>query len=190
MFTTNTAGTALSTAGALQAANIVAGFEFTGSQNVNIVLATVATANDFCLVGSNTNFGAVPTDGWWTYSKSKGGLQTDRGASRWSTRLSALLTATSHSHGLGPGADTAPGPSRPGHPRRSLRRPGDAVRVKRGDRTVAAQGRAARSTPRGHGNSMTAPARTGTPTARWGRKARGLLTCHGGAGQLPRPRVA
>ena len=75
VFTTNVAGTALSTSGALQAANIVAGFEFTGSQNVNVVLGTVATANNFCLIGSNTNFGAVPTDGWWTYSKSKGGLQ-------------------------------------------------------------------------------------------------------------------
>jgi type IV pilus assembly protein PilA len=75
VFTTNVAGTALSTSGALQAGNIVAGFEFTGSQNVDIVLGTVATANDFCLIGSNTNFGAVPTDGWWTYSKANGGLQ-------------------------------------------------------------------------------------------------------------------
>ena len=75
VFTTNVAGTALSTSGALQAGNIVAGFEFTGSQNVNVVLGTVATANNFCLIGSNTNFGAVPTDGWWAYSKAKGGLQ-------------------------------------------------------------------------------------------------------------------
>ena len=51
VFTTNTADTALSTAGALQAANIVTGFEFTGSQNVDIILGTVATANNFCLVG-------------------------------------------------------------------------------------------------------------------------------------------
>src|SRR5207342_666738 len=76
VFTTNTAGTALSTSGALQTGNVVAGFEFTGSQNVDIVLGTVATANAFCIVGSNTNFGATPTDGWWTYSKAKGGLQT------------------------------------------------------------------------------------------------------------------
>ena len=75
VFTTNVAGTALSTSGALQAGNIVAGFEFTGSQNVDVVLGAVATANDFCLIGSNTNFGAAPTDGWWTYSKSGGGLQ-------------------------------------------------------------------------------------------------------------------
>ena len=76
VFTTNVAGTALSTSGALQTGNIVAGFEFTGSQNVNVVLGTVSTANSFCLIGSNTNFGAAPTDGWWTYSKSKGGLQS------------------------------------------------------------------------------------------------------------------
>ena len=73
VFTTNVAGTALSTNGVLTA-NIVAGFEFSGSQNVDIVLGSVATANNFCLVGSNTNFGAAPTDGWWTYSKAKGGL--------------------------------------------------------------------------------------------------------------------
>ena len=81
VFTTNTAGTALSTSGALQVANIVTGFEFAGSQNVNIVLAKVATANDFCLVGSNTNFAPVPADGWWTYSKGKGGLQSIVGTS-------------------------------------------------------------------------------------------------------------
>jgi type IV pilus assembly protein PilA len=81
VFTTNTVDTALSTSGALQAANIVTGFEFAGSQNVNIILGKVATANDFCLVGSNTNFAAVPTDGWWTYSKSKGGLQNTVGVS-------------------------------------------------------------------------------------------------------------
>jgi type IV pilus assembly protein PilA len=75
VFTTNVAGTALSTSGALVPANIVAGFEFTGSQNVDVVLGAVATANDFCLIGSNTNFGAAPADGWWTYSKKNGGLQ-------------------------------------------------------------------------------------------------------------------
>ena len=76
VFTTNTVDTALATNGALQAANIVTGLEFSGTQNVNIILGRVATANDFCLVGSNTNFAAVPTDGWWTYSKSKGGLSS------------------------------------------------------------------------------------------------------------------
>jgi hypothetical protein len=39
------------------------------------VLGAVASANDFCLIGSNTNFGVPTTDGWWTYSKSNGGLQ-------------------------------------------------------------------------------------------------------------------
>ena len=33
-----------------------------------------ATASAFCVVGHNTNLGA--TDGWMTYSKAKGGLQS------------------------------------------------------------------------------------------------------------------
>ena len=74
VFTTNTAGTTLSTGGVLQAANIVAGFEFTGSQNVDVTLGNVSTATGFCLVGHNTNMGA--TDGWMTYSKTKGGMQS------------------------------------------------------------------------------------------------------------------
>jgi len=73
VFTTNVAGTALSTSGTLDAGNLVANLEFTGTQNVDIVLGTVATANTYCLVGHNTNLGA--SDGWWTYSKAKGGLQ-------------------------------------------------------------------------------------------------------------------
>jgi type IV pilus assembly protein PilA len=73
VLTTNVKGTAESTNGALVAASVVAGFEFSGTQNVNITLGKVATATDFCLVGHNTNLGL--TDGWWTYSKSKGGLQ-------------------------------------------------------------------------------------------------------------------
>ena len=79
VFTTNSAGTTLATGGALQGANIVAGFEFTGSQNVDVTLGAVSTATGFCLVGHNTNMGA--TDGWWTYSKSKGGLQNTVGVS-------------------------------------------------------------------------------------------------------------
>ena len=74
VFTTNTAGTTLATGGALQAANIVAGFEFTGSQNVDVTLGAVSTATGFCLVGHNINMGA--TDGWMTYSKTKGGMQS------------------------------------------------------------------------------------------------------------------
>ena len=73
VFTTNVKDTALSTSGALQAGNIVAPFEFTGTANVNVTLGAVATANTFCLVGHNTNIAA--TDGWWVYSKAKGGLQ-------------------------------------------------------------------------------------------------------------------
>jgi type IV pilus assembly protein PilA len=56
---------------------MVAGFDFTGSNEVDIVLAKAPTANDYCLIGANTHFGAAgaQTDGWWTYSKSKGGLR-------------------------------------------------------------------------------------------------------------------
>ena len=72
VFTTPAKDTALSTSGALQAGNIVAGFEFKGSAGVDVILGSVATATTYCLVGHNTNLGA--TDGWWTYSKAKGGL--------------------------------------------------------------------------------------------------------------------
>ncbi|MFN8167195.1 MAG: prepilin-type N-terminal cleavage/methylation domain-containing protein [Candidatus Nanopelagicales bacterium] len=75
VFTTNAVDTVEATSGVLDATKVVAGFEFAGSQNVNIVLAKLAAANDFCVVGYNTSFGAVPTDGYWTYSKSKGGLR-------------------------------------------------------------------------------------------------------------------
>jgi type IV pilus assembly protein PilA len=70
---TNTAGTALATNG-VKTAGLAATVEFTGSQNVNIVLGKVAVASDFCLVGQNTNLGTA--DGFWTYSKGKGGLQS------------------------------------------------------------------------------------------------------------------
>ncbi len=73
VFTTNVAGTALSTDGVLDAANVAAGFEFTGTQDVDIVLGNVATATTFCVVGHNTNQGDA--EGFWVYSKSKGGLQ-------------------------------------------------------------------------------------------------------------------
>ena len=68
------AGVALSTGGVLQTGNIIAGFEFTGSQNVDVTLGQAAGTNTFCLVGHNTNLGA--TDGWMVYSKAKGGLQS------------------------------------------------------------------------------------------------------------------
>ena len=73
VFTTNTVGTTLSTNGSLQTANVVAGFEWVGSQAVDLTLGAVSTASSFCVVGHNTNLGA--TDGWMTYSKTKGGLQ-------------------------------------------------------------------------------------------------------------------
>ena len=73
VFTTNLATTPLSTDGALQTANVVAGLEFTGSQAVNITLAAVATTSGFCLIGHNTN---LTGEGYWVYSKAKGGLQS------------------------------------------------------------------------------------------------------------------
>lgn len=71
-FTTNVADTSLSSNGALQAANIVAGFTFSGTTGVNITLGAVATKTAFCLVGHNTNVPA--TEGWWVWSQGKGGL--------------------------------------------------------------------------------------------------------------------
>ena len=73
VFTATTPGAALSTGGTLQAA-LVAGFEFTGSQAVDITLGAVTTPTTFCVVGHNTNLGTA--DGFWTYSKFKGGLQS------------------------------------------------------------------------------------------------------------------
>jgi type IV pilus assembly protein PilA len=80
VFSTNVAGTPLAVGGALQGGNVV-GVEFLGTQDVDVVLGAVASASDYCLVGTNTNLGAVPTEGWWTYSKSKGGLQSVSGTS-------------------------------------------------------------------------------------------------------------
>ena len=74
VFTTNSVGTALSSNGALVTANLVTGVEFRGTLGVNITLGQAATMATFCLIGHNTNVGA--TDGWWTYSKTKGGLQS------------------------------------------------------------------------------------------------------------------
>jgi type IV pilus assembly protein PilA len=80
VFTTNVAGTSLAVSGAVQAAN-VAGVEFQGTQDVDVLLGAVASSDDYCLVGANTNLGPVPGEGWWTYSKSKGGLQSVSGTS-------------------------------------------------------------------------------------------------------------
>jgi type IV pilus assembly protein PilA len=79
VFATNPGGVAdavdasLSTNGVLNAGNVVAGFEFTGSQDVDLTVGAAATASTFCVVGHNTNMGA--NDGWMVYSKAKGGLQ-------------------------------------------------------------------------------------------------------------------
>jgi len=74
VFTTNTTGTTLSTAGVLQAANVMTSFEFLGSQAVDLIVGAPATSSGFCLVGHNTNLGA--NDGWMVYTKTKGGLQS------------------------------------------------------------------------------------------------------------------
>jgi len=74
VFTTNTTGTTLSTAGVLQAANVMTSFEFLGSQAVDLIVGAPATTSGFCIVGHNTNLGA--NDGWMVYTKTKGGLQS------------------------------------------------------------------------------------------------------------------
>ena len=74
VFTTNTTGTSLSASGVLASANVSSGFEWVGSQAVDLTVGAPATASAFCVVGHNTNLGA--TDGWMTYSKAKGGLQS------------------------------------------------------------------------------------------------------------------
>ena len=57
-------------------ANMIAGFTFSPSQSVTIYNGAVPTATTYCLVGNNSNV----TDGWWTYSKAKGGLQASSAA--------------------------------------------------------------------------------------------------------------
>lgn len=71
------APTQLVNSGGLMGAGLAAGFEFRGSGEVDIVLAAPATTTDFCVFGANTHYGppGAQTDGWITYSKSKGGLQ-------------------------------------------------------------------------------------------------------------------
>jgi prepilin-type N-terminal cleavage/methylation domain-containing protein len=76
----DTAGQPLVTAGALAPGSVQAGFDFFGSQSVDLTLGQPATSTSFCLVGHNTSMG--PTAGWLTYTKSKGGLQITEWASR------------------------------------------------------------------------------------------------------------
>jgi prepilin-type N-terminal cleavage/methylation domain-containing protein len=73
VFTTNVADTALSTGGTVQAANMLTGFQFGGSKAINITQGAAATKTAFCLIGHNTNLAAA--EGWWVWSKSKGGLR-------------------------------------------------------------------------------------------------------------------
>jgi type IV pilus assembly protein PilA len=80
VFTVTTVDTALSTNGVVQAANLVTSFEFAGTQGVNVTLGAAPSTNTFCVVGHNTNLGTG--DGWWVYSKAKGGLQTTNYASQ------------------------------------------------------------------------------------------------------------
>ncbi|MBI1377161.1 MAG: prepilin-type N-terminal cleavage/methylation domain-containing protein [Frankiales bacterium] len=64
-------GDKLAANGVLDGTKVIAGFEFTGSQNVDVYLGAAPAGSDFCLVGNNTNV----SDAWWVYSKGKGGLQ-------------------------------------------------------------------------------------------------------------------
>jgi len=74
VFTTNAAGTTVSSGGVLQAGHVVASFEWAGSQAVDLTLGAPAAVSEFCVVGHNTNLGA--DEGWMGYSKTKGGLQS------------------------------------------------------------------------------------------------------------------
>ena len=78
VFVTKTKDTALSTGGVAQGS--IAGVEFAGTQNVDLVLGKDVTSSDFCIVAHNSNIDA--TDGWWTYAKSKGGLLPTVAASK------------------------------------------------------------------------------------------------------------
>jgi type IV pilus assembly protein PilA len=77
VLTSGAAPTQLVSSGGLTGVGLAPGFDFAGSGEVDIVLATPATTSDFCVFGANTHFGpaGAQTDGWITYSKSKGGLQ-------------------------------------------------------------------------------------------------------------------
>jgi type IV pilus assembly protein PilA len=74
VFVTNTAGTAVTSSGALVAAEVAAGFTYTGTTGVDIVLGAPATTTSYCLVGHDSDVDA--TEGWWTFTKAKGGLQS------------------------------------------------------------------------------------------------------------------
>ena len=61
----------VATNGVLTAATFAGTVEFTGSQNVNLTMATDATKTTFCVYGENQS----NTGTFWVYSKAKGGLQ-------------------------------------------------------------------------------------------------------------------
>ena len=63
--------------GTVMGPGLPAGFEYQGSGQVDIVLAQAPTSTNYCIFGANTHFGpsGSQTDGWITYSTSKGGLQ-------------------------------------------------------------------------------------------------------------------
>ena len=70
VFATSAKDAVLSTSGVAKAE--IAGVEFSGTQNVDLVLGKAASPTDFCIVGHNSSI--ATTDGYWTYAKSKGGL--------------------------------------------------------------------------------------------------------------------
>jgi prepilin-type N-terminal cleavage/methylation domain-containing protein len=77
VLTSAVAPTQLVASGGLLGVGLANGFEFAGSGEVDIVLASPASSNDYCIFGANTHYGPAGSqnDGWITYSKSKGGLQ-------------------------------------------------------------------------------------------------------------------
>jgi len=65
------AGDPVAVSGVLTAATFAGGVQFSGTQNVNLTMATDATSTSFCVYGWNTSV----TGTYWLYSRLKGGLQ-------------------------------------------------------------------------------------------------------------------
>ena len=68
---TQTAGTVLNTGQTQTTASLITSFEFVGTSAVTIYSGAAPTKTTFCVVANNSNV----SNAWWTYSKTKGGLQ-------------------------------------------------------------------------------------------------------------------
>jgi len=80
VFLVATVGDPLVSGGVLQAGAVQPGFDFRGTQTVDLTLGAPASSASFCVVGHNSALG--DSSGWMTYSKAKGGLQVTEWTSR------------------------------------------------------------------------------------------------------------